>query len=309
MDPACDSALERCKYIEAMTAPEVATAEWKGSPESGLDTSNGLEFVQQRIGLFAKIIAVISLAFLIVGALGGLALRLTDPTRIPIMRRGLGGIPIQTVASNTVRSLGHVAGLVLLTAVWLLCRRRRFPLVTLERLDAVSLIGACTAWAFLIEPPLVESIHGAVVSVAMTVLARSIMVPSKAGRTLRLTTLAVLPVTALMWFSLNAFQPAATPGPSAVTITAVFQTLFVIAAIWMATITSRTLYDLRRSVREANELGQYALEEKLGAGGMGEVWRARHRLPVRPAAVKAHSAGVPGVDPHRPGAGAPPLRA
>jgi serine/threonine protein kinase len=247
--------------------------------ESGLDTSNGLVFVQQRIGLFAKIIALISLAFLIAGTLGGLALQLTGPLNPPIL----------TVATNTVRTLiAHVMGLILLTAVWLLCRWGRFPLVALERLDAMSLIGACTAWAFLIEPPLVESIHGAVVSVAMTVLARSIMVPSKAGRTLRLTTLAVLPLMALMWLSLGAFQPAgaAIPGPSAVTVTAVFQTLLAIAVIWMATITSRTLYDLRRSVREANELGQYALEEKLGAGGMGEVWRARHRLLVRTAAIK-----------------------
>ena len=162
------------------------------------------------------------------------------------------------------------------------------PLVTLERLDTLSLVGACTAWASFIAPPLVESIHAAVVSVAMTVLARAIMVPSKAERTQRLTTVAFLPVTVLMWLSRGAFDAAgtATPGPSAVTLTAVFQTLFVIAVIWMATITSRTLYDLRRSVREANELGQYALEEKLGAGGMGEVWRARHRLLVRSAAIK-----------------------
>jgi serine/threonine-protein kinase len=39
-------------------------------------------------------------------------------------------------------------------------------------------------------------------------------------------------------------------------------------------------------VAEANELGQYVLEEKIGGGGMGEVWRARHRLLIRPAAIK-----------------------
>jgi serine/threonine protein kinase len=262
-----------------MTSHDVTAPTSKRPGDSGLDTSNGLAFVQQRIGLFAKIIGLIGLAFLIVGAVAGLALQLIEPA----------GSPFQTVATNRVGPfIAHVAGLVLLATVWLLCRWKRLPLITLERLDAVSLIGASAAWAFFIEPPLVESIHGAVVSVAMTGLARSIMVPSKAGRTLRLTTLAVLPVTALMWLSLGAFLPAgpATPGPSAVTVTAVFQTSLLAAVIWMATITSKTLYDLRRSVREANELGQYVLEEKLGAGGMGEVWRARHRLLIRSAAVK-----------------------
>jgi hypothetical protein len=130
------------------------------------------------------------------------------------------------------------------------CRQGRFGLVTLERLDAVALVGACTAWAFFIEPPLVESIQAAVVSVAMTMLARSIMVPSKATRTLRLAVLAVLPVTALMWLSLGQFTASgpATLGAPAVAMTAVFQMLLVIAVIWMAGITSRTLHDLRQSM-------------------------------------------------------------
>src|SRR5690606_24411724 len=33
-------------------------------------------------------------------------------------------------------------------------------------------------------------------------------------------------------------------------------------------------------------IGSYSLIEQLGAGGMGEVWLARHRLLARPAAVK-----------------------
>jgi len=38
--------------------------------------------------------------------------------------------------------------------------------------------------------------------------------------------------------------------------------------------------------KEARELGSYRLVEKLGAGGMGEVWRAEHRLLARQAAIK-----------------------
>ena len=33
-------------------------------------------------------------------------------------------------------------------------------------------------------------------------------------------------------------------------------------------------------------VGSYRLMEPLGSGGMGEVWRAQHRLLARPAAVK-----------------------
>jgi tRNA A-37 threonylcarbamoyl transferase component Bud32 len=54
----------------------------------------------------------------------------------------------------------------------------------------------------------------------------------------------------------------------------------------VATLPSSVLQRMGRRLRQVQEMGSYHLVELLGRGGMGEVWRAEHRLLARGAAIK-----------------------
>ncbi len=56
--------------------------------------------------------------------------------------------------------------------------------------------------------------------------------------------------------------------------------------IGVAVLVGHVVYGLGRDVTRARRMGSYRLVERLGVGGMGEVWRAEHQFLVRPAAIK-----------------------
>ena len=56
--------------------------------------------------------------------------------------------------------------------------------------------------------------------------------------------------------------------------------------VLIAYVGARVVYNLGTELKRAQELGSYQLVERLGEGGMGEVWRAKHRFLARPAAIK-----------------------
>jgi serine/threonine-protein kinase len=58
----------------------------------------------------------------------------------------------------------------------------------------------------------------------------------------------------------------------------------------LAVLPAKILAHLAAKVSRARQLGSYRLVERIGQGGMGEVWKAEHRLFARPAAIKLISA-------------------
>jgi eukaryotic-like serine/threonine-protein kinase len=89
---------------------------------------------------------------------------------------------------------------------------------------------------------------------------------------------AMMPLSLVLLHAWNLARPTADDYSDAV-----IQGAFSVMLAYMG---ARVVYGLGREVAKARELGSYRLEEKLGQGGMGEVWRARHRMLARPAAIK-----------------------
>ena len=95
-------------------------------------------------------------------------------------------------------------------------------------------------------------------------------------------------VTVSVWFfaSLSLYDVPADVGPAQ--NLRVFQQLMIPIAVSVALafVSAKRIYSLSRDLSQARRLGSYYLTKKLGEGGMGEVWKARHDLLARPAAIK-----------------------
>ncbi len=238
--------------------------------ERGLDSSSGLSFVRERLALLGKTLFLVSFGFYLF-LLASLTL--------------IGGASFVAVVRAPV-ALGHLCASLTMAVLWLLASRARLSLWSLGALDAVSFTVA-GAFLSLMTVEDEGQILQTLLALTVTVMVRAILMPSRPGRTLLLSALVFAP-TVVMCIARHhptVILPGFSPGYQKLHMT-LNTVLWSVLGTTLATLVSRVLYGLRRQVAEASELGQYLLEEKIGGGGMGEVWRARHRLLIRPAAIK-----------------------
>jgi hypothetical protein len=236
------------------------------------------EFLQKRVARFGLMLALIFGMFFVWRVLSAVSGD-DDPS--------IAFLPWQAL---TVGTFG---------AQWLLCRGRPRSLRFVRFLEFSGLCiagGAATmmAWriSYVAHPDFIL-----LLCLSYTLILRAIMVPSTARRTLVYGLLFGVP------FLLSVFFIHRTKhDPSIYTLlsdprlrldAATIATRWtVVAGIWwiaglaITTATSKVIYGLRQEVRDARRLGQYTLTEKLGQGGMGIVYRARHAMLRRPSAIK-----------------------
>ena len=119
--------------------------------------------------------------------------------------------------------------------------------------------------------------------VAVWTLLFNVVIPTPPRRALvgALASVSAVPVVVGIVLSMN-------PVPEGPNATQFFQALVFpyLLVVLMAYVGARVVYALGTEVSRARELGSYRLIDRLGKGGMGEVWRAKHRLLARPAAIK-----------------------
>jgi eukaryotic-like serine/threonine-protein kinase len=189
-------------------------------------------------------------------------------------------------SGSVLHELVHLASLVPSLAIWLRCRGKLMSVALVEAMDAALTISMCLLYAMLgwSGSTSLSVAFSVVLAMSYTLVARSIIVPSAFRRTLWISALGAAP--AIAYFAQQGVSNAFAQSPESGRIFSMFGTLWCIFAVLAAAGNSRQLYGLRAQIREIGKLGQYTLEEKIGEGGMGRVYRATHAMLRRPAAIK-----------------------
>ena len=159
---------------------------------------------------------------------------------------------------------------------------RAAELLDVDVIDVASGFGLCLGWAMMtaFQPAQVRPDQIGLLACTFTLILRSALIPSTPIRSALLSGVLLVPLVAITHVRLAGTK---TTAPISA---AVYAAIWSLLAIGATTTTTWVIYGLRLQVRKAMQLGQYLLEEKIGQGGMGTVYRASHAMLRRPTAIK-----------------------
>jgi serine/threonine-protein kinase len=252
-----------------------ALPDWSAVPS---DSEEDRKLVNQRIAFFAAIVGLVSAAFYVFVQVLGVFIN-------PRWREQL----------VHPASMMHVGAVVVFFVMWLLCRNGRRTSSELNAIHVAGLLLMSVLYSLMVGlapgSNFTQSLILTLIIVS-TLTTHAIIVPATARRMAWLTTLAVLPVPpTAYWVSTNNPTDHVAGISWVGVVAAAFVGMWCLTVVITSALASRVIYGLQQKVRAVTELGQYTLEEKLGEGGMGAVYRARHALLRRPTAIKLLSAG------------------
>jgi serine/threonine-protein kinase len=191
-----------------------------------------------------------------------------------------GGVDTTTPVKSTLLLLLPTTSMLM----WWVISRRKFADALLTNLGIayVLLIGLCISlfhaqsfW-WLEQTRLVG-----VTWLSVWIVLFPLIIPTTFRNSIIITGLLVISAPLGIWLSVITSD---VPGASFINYFDITLPTLITAGI--AVFIARLIFQLNKEVREAQQLGSYRLQHKLGAGGMGEVWQAAHVMLSRPAAIK-----------------------
>jgi serine/threonine-protein kinase len=148
-------------------------------------------------------------------------------------------------------------------------------------------LGIINAW---VERPIdMRPVSGAVVAI----LFFGMMAPGRPSRMFIASLIAASMDPVGVWIA----HLRGLPVPDPLTTVLLFYPNYVCAGL--SVVPAQVLYALGRKLQSARALGSYELIERLGEGGMGEVWRGHHRMLARTAAIKLVRPEMLGISPDK----------
>jgi serine/threonine-protein kinase len=190
----------------------------------------------------------------------------------------------------------HLASVATIGCVLWLLRRPGGPSHKLRCLDGFGLYAAIATCLAIYALEYRRGPHMIVGLLALLLVARAVVVPSTARTTLLLSLPAAIGLLAIHLAHGTAYVSEVEVPASWTQGLMVFGQSVVLFGVVVATVASRVNFSLRSRLQEAERLGQYRLEEKIGEGGMGEVYRATHAGLCRPTAIKLLRPEVTGAE-------------